>query len=266
MDNKKCLIGINVLLAGFGNLLTKLWERLQKKTSSQITTEKLPLSALSVTTDQKDLTSENTSASPDPIPIETPKTSDLNIISVVQGINTPKVDEAPIKPNSTPIQQQDKRHLFIKSLKIAIQDGFDPLIPYCQAVEESGNFKKLVGNFNYFGLVKPERILPPISGWLGKTVNITTHEYEKGIKKEYIRTFCDFSNADDCMFFYIYQIRRLYKMAYANRNFSTGYFTFLVRGDRNSYATNPEYAESLLNIYKHLKATEIYEEFQRIIT
>jgi len=158
----------------------------------------------------------------------------------------------------TPKVIKDKKIEFIKSLHLAVINGFEPFIIYTHAYHETSNFTKIIGEYNYTGLKVPS-LISPIAGWKGKVVYITTHEMINGVNTKVIDKFLDFDNADDFMSFYIFQIKRLYKESYENRNNAIAYFYWLTRG-KNRYATDLSYSDKLEKLYTHLKSNGEYEK------
>ena len=152
----------------------------------------------------------------------------------------------PVIPPPKPTKEQE----FVKALGIAVTDGFDPLILYTHAYHETGNFKHIVGDWNYFGMKPPKH-------WIGKIVRIKTQEYDNYYKTIY-DYFCDFTNAEDCVKFYIKQIKRLYPESYKNRQDAQLYFWGLTRW-RYKWASDPTYSEKLIKLYTDLKANGIAE-------
>ena len=158
----------------------------------------------------------------------------------------------------------DKKTEFIKALRIAVLDGFEPLILYTQCYHETGNFKKIIGKYNYAGLKCPVSINPPIAGWDGTRLLVTTHETINGVSRKVIDAFCDFSSAEFFMSFYIYQIKRLYREAYAERTDATHFYHWLTRG-KNRYATDLSYTDKLQKLYADLRANGEYAKMNAIL-
>ena len=155
----------------------------------------------------------------------------------------------PAIPPPKPTKEQE----FVKALGIAVTDGFDPLILYTHAYHETGNFKHIVGDWNYFGMKPPGH-------WQGKVIKIKTQEYDKQYHTIY-DYFCDFATADACVKFYISQIKRLYPESYKNRQDAQLYFWGLTRW-RYKWATDPIYSEKLIKLYADLKANGIQEQIR----
>ena len=159
-----------------------------------------------------------------------------------------------ILPNpAIPSPKPSKEQEFVKALGHAVADGFDPLIPYTHAYHETGNFKHLVGEWNYFGMKPPKH-------WIGKIIKIKTQEYDKQYHTIY-DYFCDFATAEDCVKFYIKQIKRLYPESYKNRQDAKLYFWGLTRW-RYKWASDPAYSEKLIKLYADLKANGIQERIR----
>lgn len=145
-----------------------------------------------------------------------------------------------------PTAELTKRQHFVKSLSEHpdIDDKFDRKIPYIQARLETGNFKHLVGNWNFAGM-KPPR------SWEGKVIKINTHEVINGVWTPMPDYFCDFDNADDFVSFYLYQIKRLYRDSWKNRGDYKLFFWWLTRG-KFKWATDTEYSSKLIRMYEGL--------------
>lgn len=131
-----------------------------------------------------------------------------------------------------------KQHLHILS-------GFDLLIPYTHAYHESGAFQKVIGNYNFWGIKKPQK-------WTGKIIDITTHEYINDKKVKVIDAFIDFNVCSEALLWYENLIRRLYPESYKNRTDYKLYFEWLTAG-KYKYATDKFYSAKLINLYEQLK-------------
>jgi hypothetical protein len=105
-------------------------------------------------------------------PPETPKTSEIEV-SAGPEVQTHIIDK------NVNLPKPDKKLEFIKSLRLANEQGYDVLIPYCHAALESGNFEHIIGDWQFFGLRKPTVLKPPAPGWNGKTARVITHEWVK---------------------------------------------------------------------------------------
>jgi flagellum-specific peptidoglycan hydrolase FlgJ len=126
--------------------------------------------------------------------------------------------------------------------------GFDPMIVYVHAYHESGNFKHIIGNYNFWGIKKPKN-------WTGKTILITTHEYIHGVKTELKDYFIDFPDMKGAIIWYAEFIGRMYPQAYTMRDNYKGYFPALVNY-AHQYATDPMYYKKLIALYEELKPIE----------
>ena len=166
---------------------------------------------------------------------------------------TPNTSNNPLPNPVIPPPKPTKEQEFVKALGIAVTDGFDSLILYTHAYHETGNFKHIVGEWNYFGM-KPPR------SWQGKVIKIKTQEYDNYYKTIH-DYFCDFANTEDCVKFYISQIKRLYPESYKNRKDAQLYFWGLTRW-RYKWATSPTYSEKLIKLYADLKANGIAERIR----
>ena len=153
---------------------------------------------------------------------------------------------APSSPNENPelLPQMNKKDEFKLQFTYLNGLGFDPLIVYTHAWHESGNFKHIIGNYNYFGIKKPKN-------WTGKAILITTHEYINGIKTEVQDWFVDFPDIKGAILWYADLIHRLYPQAYVMRDNYKGYFPALINYT-HQYATNPKYSQQLIALYEQL--------------
>ena len=124
-------------------------------------------------------------------------------------------------------------------------EGFNPWCILAQSWHESGAFKRVIGNYNYWGIKKPRK-------WTGKVCSVITHEYEQGVKIKMRLDFIDFEHLSQAIYWYISLIQRLYPKAFINRDNPSGYFLGLIIG-AYKYATDPEYVPKLESTYKKLK-------------
>ena len=134
---------------------------------------------------------------------------------------------------------------FIGALKIAREEGFSPWSVLTHAWHESGAFRKVIGNHNYWGIKVPRK-------WQGKVEMVETHEYIKGKYAPVVATFIDFDSALEAMSWDCNFIRRLYPEAYYKRDNPTEYFIGLVSG-KLRYATDPNYSTKLTSLYRVLE-------------
>lgn len=144
-----------------------------------------------------------------------------------------------------PLNKKDEfkqQAMFINAL------GFDPMIVYTHAYHESGNFERVIGNYNFWGIKKP-------STWSGKTTQVVTHEYIKGVYTQTIDWFIDFPDIKGAIIWYANLINRLYPQAYALKDNYKGYFPALINY-KYQYATDPHYATQLVALYEKLKAID----------
>lgn len=175
----------------------------------------------------------------------------------------PQVASEPIIPAVEPIipiTPKTKEQAFIQALKIAVADKFDTLIVYCQCYHETDAFRKLVGEWNYAGCKVPQKAIPPVPI---KSIEVWTHEVINGVLTKLKDTFADFNSADDFMKFYVWQIKRLYKESYENRNSPSAFFYWLTHGV-NKWATDPNYSIKLEKLYADLRANGIYEKLNKL--
>jgi len=195
-------------------------------------------------------------------PVEDKKTNQVEQ-NATKHTETAQISIIPQITNNTlkvPVLPENKENQFIKALKLVVVNKYDPIIIYCHAYHETNNFKSLIGDFNYFGLKCPSLIPPsPEIGWKGKSILKTTHETTNGVSKKINDWFCDFETADDCLIFYMYQIKRLYYNSYENRKNATLFFYWLTR-DKNRFATDLTYTDKLIKLYADLKVNGIEQK------
>lgn len=151
--------------------------------------------------------------------------------------------------NYTPINE--KESLLIQAMTGPRRDGWNPWAVYCQAWHETGNFKKVIGMANYWGITKPQK-------WAGKVLSVPTHEYIHGERVEMTREFIDWDTTSEALFWYMSLIRRLYPQAYINRSNPLLFFVGLCNG-KNVYATDPNYVPQLEAIYRKLSTNKELE-------
>ena len=193
------------------------------------------------------------------------------VISNISEINLPEPNTMPaVTPTiasetQIPEKQVDipitKKQAFIKALRIVVADKFDPLIVFTQCYHETDNFRKLVGEWNYCGCKFPQKAIPPVPI---KTIGCITHEVINGSSKTVQGIFADFNSADDFMIFYVWQIKRLYKTCYENRN-NPHLFFYGLTHDIYKWATDISYSEKLIKLYAHLKANGIERQLDRLL-
>ena len=216
----------------------------------------------------------------------TGKPSDTSVPDVVRPENSPIIPETPaitppIPPQvapepQTPEKQADipetpkivvstpilsKEQEFIKALPILVADKFDPIIVYTQCSHETDKFRRLVGEWNYAGMKIPQKAIPPVPI---KPIEVWTHEVINGRTIKLKDTFANFNSADDFMQFYMWQIKRLYKESYENRNSPQAYFYWLTHGI-NKWATDLSYSKKLEKLYADFRANGIYEKLNKLL-
>lgn len=230
--------------------------------NSQESLENMQNNALNEDFDKKEEVNQQ------PIEQNQPQASRIAQIQLLENKqdNAQETIKVPEIAKEVPILPETKENQVIKALKIAILDKFNPLCVYTQMYHESGAFKKPVGIWNYAGLKMPRQLLPDEvnNGWGGKTVKITTHETINGISQKLDDYFVDFSSAENLVKFYCFQVKRLFKEAYKNRNDYKLYFWWMTR-DKLKYATDPNYSEKLIKLYAHLKADGMEETIDKTI-
>ena len=147
------------------------------------------------------------------------------------------------------IKLNEKAKLFIACLVVSREDLFNDYAILTQAWHETGGFRHVIGNHNYWGIKKPGK-------WKGKVHQVTTHEYIKG-KKVIVRgaKFIDFPTCEEGLIWYMGLIKRLYKESYKYRSCPMLYFHWLVDG-KYKYATDPRYPEKLIRMCIALQKDE----------
>src|SRR3990167_7188587 len=110
---------------------------------------------------------------------------------------------------------------FLKALSLVKQAEISPWAVFTQACHETGFFKRIIGINNYWGIKKPSK-------WDGLTVNVATHEYVDGERKEGWAVFADWYEADDAISFYLDLLKRLYPDALRCKNCAYCFFDGLV--------------------------------------
>lgn len=155
---------------------------------------------------------------------------------------------------------------FIKSLGIAVKNGFDPLIPFVHAYNESDNFMAVIGNANAYGLKVPLQYLkthkPPFGGWDGAIVRgIMTHEEGK-ITEFLPQDFLDFASFDNGTEYYCFHINRVFKSAWNVRTQPIPYFNSL---QKFGYFTDEDGGKTLIKLYADFRANSIYKQILDIL-
>jgi flagellum-specific peptidoglycan hydrolase FlgJ len=143
----------------------------------------------------------------------------------------------------------DKAIEFKEALSIVGDNGFSPLAVFTHAWHESGGFKRVIGQHNYWGIKVPKN-------WQGLAHGVMTHEYVKGKRVNVIDYFIDFENVSAALNWYMGLIKRLYPESYAHRGEPEQYFKGLVSG-RYKYATDPRYTGKLIDLCEYLKEINI---------
>jgi len=149
----------------------------------------------------------------------------------------------------------DKKVEFIKSLGIAVANGFDPLIVYTHAYNESDNFRAIIGECNALGLKVPMIYLkthkPPFGGWDGAIVRgVMTHE--QGKVTEFLpQDFMDFLTFNKQTEYYCFHIARVFKSAWRVRISPVEYFALL---QKFGYFTDKTGAITLIKLYADFNA------------
>ena len=135
---------------------------------------------------------------------------------------------------------------FIACLKpICEVFGYDPYIILTHAWHESGAFEHVIGEHNYWGIKKP-------NVWTGKTIDVVTHEFIKGVDTKLTDTFIDFATCEFALDWYDTLIRRLYPESHNNKQKYEPYFEGL-QNFKYKYATDPNYVIQLKQLYVKLK-------------
>lgn len=135
---------------------------------------------------------------------------------------------------------------FIDALKIAAEQGFSKLGVLTHAWHESGAFRRVIGNNNFWGIKRPKK-------WQGKVMLVDTHEYING-KLVPVKDvpFIDFDSILEAMSWYCNFIRRLYPDAYNDRDDPIKFFIGLVSG-KLKYCTDLNYPTKLTSLYRILQ-------------
>ena len=149
---------------------------------------------------------------------------------------------------------------FIKiGIPLAIKREWNKFSIYVHSYHETGNFKRIIGNFNIFGIKVPKN-------WTGKVVEVTTHEWIGGKKIGVIDKFIDFENMEQLVIWYCEFIERVYFQAYKKRDNPIAYFYALVSNPKVCYATDPQYAQKLERLYRELSVNqEILDKFKKYL-
>ena len=142
----------------------------------------------------------------------------------------------------------------MQCLPISRACGFNDFTIITQSWHESGEYRKVIGSFNYWGIKKPRN-------WTGKVLSIKTHEYINGTSTPVSASFIDFETCAEAVNWWISLIQRLYPEAYLVRNNPQQFFIELVNlHNRFQYATDNKYAEKLISV------SEVLQENQTLKT
>lgn len=142
-------------------------------------------------------------------------------------------------------KKMEKIEEFIACLTVSREYGFNDWGVIVHAWHESGGFKKVIGNFNFWGIKKPQK-------WNGIIFPVNTHEFIDGKNISVIDYFIDFATCEQAMLWYCGLIDRLYPEAFFNRQTPELYFKGLTNG-KYQYATDPKYSDKLISLYTYLK-------------
>lgn len=137
-----------------------------------------------------------------------------------------------------------KKEKFGKCIDRLWLHGWNPAIIFVHAYHESGNFKKVIGKNNYWGIKSSSR-------WKGLKVKVVTHEFLKGKLIKVNHWFRDWETTEQAVEWYIGLIRRLYPMSFAYRSDYEKYFSWLIKG-KYKYATDKKYVRKLKRLYESL--------------
>jgi mannosyl-glycoprotein endo-beta-N-acetylglucosaminidase len=209
------------------------------------------------------------------------------------GVRVPplKSDPLPGDPASSQVPEQWKADLirFTKATSYLGTLGWDRLIVVTHAWHETGMFKHVIGDNNFFGITLPQ-------GWTGKVCDVMTHEVyiyklKEGETKDSVqakaieaakaawpsavealvipspdgqiwvrvktsRKFADWSSSADALTFYANKIKSMYPQSFSFRNIPEKYFFWLVNG-KYQYATDPQYIQACLNVYKEVQGSDL---------
>ena len=171
-----------------------------------------------------------------------------------------------------------KAKQFIQCLTILTGQGFDPWGPLTQAWDESGGFTRVIGDWNFLGIKKPEK-----HPWTGKVFVRWTHEYmsikegetlEQTLSRArtnfggdaslkdgqrngewYVlctQEFVDFATCEAALMWYSDLIHRLYPNSWTGRADALQFFAGLMNGP-NQYNGNKKYVADLTALCAELK-------------
>jgi len=195
--------------------------------------------------------------------------------------------ELPRDPISSQVPEKWKLDLirFVKATEFLSPSGWDRLSVITHAWHETGRFKHIIGDNNFFGITLPKN-------WSGKICSVITHEVYvyKGSDKdaavvaakkewpqasEYVivpssvgqiwvrvklmRQFADWGTVEDALTFYANKIKNMYPQSFSFRNIPEKYFYWLVNG-KYQYATNPKYVQENLDLYEVVRMNELVKE------
>jgi hypothetical protein len=154
------------------------------------------------------------------------------------------VCEASVMPNPKLEMKMGRKEEFEFEFTFINGLGFDPWIVYTHAYHECGGFKKVIGNYNFWGIKKPK-------AWTGKVIQVLTHEYINGEKIETYADFIDFNDIKGAIIWYANFISRMYPEAWKVKDNYQLYFPALV-SFAHIYATDPVYSTKLIRLYNLL--------------
>ena len=192
---------------------------------------------------------------------------------IANALHIPSVAQSqkPVEPASQPDRKSDvdfdgTAKTFIDKLKpyaekAAAMLGLQPQALLAQAALETGwgksQIKMVDGNpsFNLFG-IKANK------GWQGKQATVSTLEFRDGVAQKEKARFRAYESYQDAFDDYVKFIagNKRYQQAVNNTADPQAYFSALQKA---GYATDPEYANKIMSIYKR---TDIHQAFEPAVT
>ena len=147
----------------------------------------------------------------------------------------------------------NKKQVFINKIKNEAMKGYEkykilPSLTLAQGALESGWGEKSIGN-NIFG-IKADK------NWKGKTKTVRTREYINGVEVYVDAVFRDYNSIEECL---KDRFEFLSKPRYVKVVGAKDYKTACLEIWKAGYATDPKYAELLINIIEQNKLYEFDE-------
>jgi hypothetical protein len=202
-----------------------------------------------------------------------------------------KSDPLPSDEASTQVPEKwiSDLNRFVKATAFLAPLGWDRLIVTTHAWHETGGFKHVIGENNFFGITLPEK-------WLGKVNDVITHEVsvyklkpgetkdsasgsaiaaakaawpsqveadvvpspdgQIWVRVKLTRQFADWNSETDALTFYANKIKGMYPQSFSFRNVPEKYFYWLVNG-KYQYATDPQYINECMDVYKQVQGSDL---------